>query len=57
MSACPICMGTDCAQACAAGQCYAEEMQRQMEAENDAQFEDALRQQQAEEWEREEGGR
>lgn len=49
-------MGTDYAADCAAGQCFAEEMQRQMEADDDAQFEEVLLKQQAEEWEREEGG-
>lgn len=33
MGACSMCSGTDCAAACAQGQCYAEEMQRQAEAQ------------------------
>jgi hypothetical protein len=31
--ACPMCTGTDCADACNHGQCYAEEMQREQSAE------------------------
>lgn len=33
MSACPMCMGTDCAGACAQGYCYAEEQQRRFDEE------------------------
>jgi len=39
LMACPMCSGTDCAGACDQGQCYAEEYERQHQAEENARYE------------------
>lgn len=43
--ACPMCSGTDCAGACDQGQCYAEEYERQHQAEENARWEAAMAEQ------------
>jgi hypothetical protein len=51
--ACDMCMGTDCAGACAHGDCYWEHEERRMESEQQAAYEAAEQERYEEEMQRE----